>query len=547
MSMDLSQALQQALHCLQSGPPEKCVRLCNEILAESPGLIQALYLRGCAAFHTGDIAQSVSDLEIVHGNLPEHLHAARYLGRSLRAAGRFEEALAPLQAALGENELEVHARYELATCLTRLRRRPEAIDHYQAILRLQPGNAQVAANLALLLERENRLEEAESWTNKALTMNPANETAQMTRATLDRRSGKNHEAAQRLRSLITEIDNPINRSIAWNQLGKCFESQEDWDKAFNAFSESNRILRQHHPGSRADPRGPHGLQTLARIQAWLKENPTAAWNEPVVPDTGGIAFLVGFPRSGTTLLDRMLSAHPDIEVLEEKSLFSFLHQDWSEPGTLEALADVNDAQITDAREIYRREMSRHRRQPQRSLVIDKLPLNLAYLFLIHRLFPEAPVIFLQRHPLDVCISCYFQAFELEASMAYFLDIQHTAQYYNAVMQVAARSIDQVGSPIHQLRYEDLVTVPTDQLKALLNFLALEWDDSMLEYRQQGVVDTSNTPSYQQVSQPLYTQSIGKWMHYAKQLESSLSVLQPWVKRFGYQETRNVKGAETLLR
>lgn len=541
--MDLSKSLQRALHYLQSGAPEKCTNVCNEVLAENPRLIEARYLRGCAAYRTGHIAQSITDLEIVRGDYPEHLHAAYYLGRSLRAAGKLEEALAPLQAALGQDELTVHARYELATCLARLRRRPEAIDHYQAILALQPGNAQVAANLASLLERENRLKEAESWTGKALRMNPANETARMARATLDRRSGKCAEAAQELRSLIPEISNPINRSIAWNQLGQCLEGQGDWDEAFNAFSESNLILKKHHTGSRPYPRGPHGLQTLARIEEWLQENPLAAWNEPATHDTGGIAFLVGFPRSGTTLLDRMLGAHPDIEVLEEKSLFSCLHQDWSEPGTLEALADVNEAQITDARKIYRREMSRHRRQPQRSLVIDKLPLNLAYLFLIYRLFPEAPVIFLQRHPMDVCISCYFQAFELEASMAYFLDIQQTAQYYNAVMQVAALSMDQVGSPLHQLRYEDLVAEPKDQLTALLNFLALEGHDSMLEYRQQGGSETSNTPSYQQVSQPLHTRSIGKWRQYSKQLESSLSVLQPWVKRFGYQETNTAKSAD----
>jgi len=533
--MDLPESLQRALHYLQAGPPEKCVSVCNEILAESPGLIEALYLRGCAAFQTGDIAQSVSDLEIVHGNHPEHLHAAYYLGRSLRVAGRLEEALAPLQAALGEDELTVPARYELATCLARLRRRPEAIDHYQAILTRQPGNAQVAANLASLLERENRLDEAESWTGKALQMDPADETAQMTRATLDRRSGKYPEAAQGLRSLIPGISKPINRSIAWNQLGQCLEGQGDWDEAFNAYSESNRILKKHHANSRPDPRGPHGLQTLARIQEWLTEYPMAGWNEPATDDTGGIAFLVGFPRSGTTLLDRMLRVHPDIEVLEEKSLFSSLHQDWSEPGTLEALADVNEAQIIDARNIYRQEMSRHRRQPQRSLVIDKLPLNLAYLFLIHRLFPQAPVIFLQRHPMDVCISCYFQAFELEASMAYFLDVEETAQYYHAVMQVAALSMDQIGNPIHQLRYEDLVAEPKDQLTALIKSIALERHDSMLDYRQQGGSATSNTPSYQQVSQPLHTRSVGRWRHYSKQLESSLALLQPWVKRFGYQE------------
>ena len=531
--MDSQKSLQQAFDYLQSGAPAKCVSACDEILAGSPGLIQALYLRGCAAFETGDIARSISDLEIVYGNHPEHLHAAYYLGRSLRATGRLEDALAPLQAALGEDEFTVNAHYEIATCLTGLRRRPEAIDHYQAVLTLQPDNAQVAANLASLLERENRLDEAENWTGKALQLNPANETAQMTRATLDRRNGKYAQAAQELRSLIPETSNPINCSIVWNQLGQCLEGQQEWDEAFSAFSESNRILQMYHKGARPDPRSPHSLQTLARIQAWLEESPVAGWKESAAQDTGGIAFLVGFPRSGTTLLDRMLSAHSDIEVLEEKSLFSFLHQDWSEPGTLEALTDINDARIADAREIYRKEMSGHRRQPERSLVIDKLPLNLAYLFLIHRLFPNAPVIFLQRHPMDVCISCYFQAFELEASMAYFLDIQQTAQYYDAVMQVAALSMEQVGNPLFKLRYEDLVAGPKEQLTELLGFLALEKQDSMLEYRPQGGSEASNTPSYQQVSQPLHSRSIGKWRHYEKQLEPGLSILKPWVERFGY--------------
>ena len=533
--MDLPGSLQRAFDYLRSGAPAECIGLCDEILADSPGLIQALYLRGCAAFETGDIAGSVSDLDIVYGNHPEHLQSAYHLGRSLRAAGRLEEALAPLRAALDESEIAVRARYELASCLAQLRRRSEAIDHYQAILRLQPDNVQVAANLASLLERENRLDEAERWAGKALLTDSANETAQMTRATLDRRSGKYPQAAQAFRSLLPGIDNPINRSIAWNQLAQCLEGQQDWDEAFDAFSESNRILQQHQAGSRPDPRGPHGLQTLARIQEWLTENPMAGWNEPVTPDPGGIAFLVGFPRSGTTLLDRMLGAHPEIEVLEEKSLFSPLHRDWARPGILESLTDISDAEIVDARQIYRQEMSRHRRQPQRSLVIDKLPLNLAYLFLIRRLFPQAPVIFLQRHPMDVCISCYFQAFELKASMAYFLDIQQTAQYYDAVMQVAALSVDQVVNPIHRLRYEDLVAEPKDQLAGLLNFLSLEGQDEMLEYRQRADSDSSNTPSYQQVSQPLHTRSIGKWRHYSRQLEPGLSFLRPWARQFGYQD------------
>ena len=128
-------------------------------------------------------------------------------------------------------------------------------------------------------------------------------------------------------------------------------------------------------------------------------------------------------------------------------------------------------------------------------------------------------------------------------MAYFLDLQQTAHYYDAVMQVAALSVDQVGNPIHKLRYEDLVAGPKDQLTALLNFLSLEWNDSMLEYQTHVGSETSSTPSYQQVSQPLYTRSIGKWRHYSKQIESGFSILEPWVKQFGYEEMDTTKRGE----
>jgi tetratricopeptide (TPR) repeat protein len=528
-------ALQRALHHLETGAPERCLNVCEEILADSPGLIQALYLRGCAALATGDIARAVTDLEVVHGNHPEHLHAAFNLGRSLVAAGRFEEALAPLQTAFNDLDLALPVRYQLAICFTRLRRRTDAIEQYEAILSVQPDNTQVAANLASLLERENRLDEAGHWASQVLAADPGNELARVTSATLARRGENYPEAIAQLRALIPDIQNPVNRSIALNQLGQCLESRQDWDEAFEAFSEANRILLNHHPAATPDPRGPHGLKTLARIRDWLAERPMERWNEAPTDQAGGIAFLVGFPRSGTTLLDTMLGAHPDLEVLEEKSLFAHLHQDWSNPGTLEALVDVTDAQIIDAREIYRREMSRHRRLPDRSMVIDKLPLNLAYLFLIYRLFPEAPVIFLLRHPMDACTSCYFQAFELEGAMANFLDIERTANFYDAMMQVASPSLEQIGNPVHTMRYEDLVTAPVEQLAQLFEFLDLEKPDPMPDYRQSTRDAISNTPSYQQVSQPLYQRSIGRWRHYAEPLESLRPVLEPWARRFGYDE------------
>ena len=255
LAVDMPKSLQRAMHHLQSRRPAETFQICSAILAEHPGTIQAHYLRGCAAFEIGEIERSVSDLEIVHDNHPEHLHAAYYLGRALRAAGNLEAALPPLRAALAADDLVVRAHYDLAVCLAGLRRRTEAIEHYEAILALQPGNSQVAANMASLLERENRLDDAAAWTDKALSTDPGNEVAQMTRATLDRRNGEYMQAAKTFRRLILSTPNPVNRSIAWNQLGQCLEGQQKWGEAFDAFRESNQILRTHHKDADPDPRG----------------------------------------------------------------------------------------------------------------------------------------------------------------------------------------------------------------------------------------------------------------------------------------------------
>jgi len=520
------------LRDLREGRPESCLQVCDKVLAENPGLLPAHYLRGNALFETGKVQESVADLDIAWRSQSDNLNAAYYLGRSLRAAGRFEEAIIPLEAAVSDHAFETVARYELATCLNQVRRRSEAIEQYLALLEKQQDHAQAAANLSSLLERENRLDEADRWATRALSLEPDNDTAQMAKAAIDRRSGRLAEAEARLRELSVKVSHPVNRSIVFNHLGQCLDSVGEWDEAFESFSESNQILKSHHPAARPNPPDRHSLETMAVIHDWLLGKPISGWKSALPDEEGGIAFLLGFPRSGSTLLDRILSAHPDIEVLEEKGLFSEIHQDWSNRAILDALAHVNEEQILDARAIYRTALARYRQKPGRRLVIDKLPLNLAWIFLINRVFPDAPIIFLRRHPLDACLSCYFQAFELEASMAYFLELEDTAAYYDAVMNVAVESLVQADNPIHEIGYERLVSDLKQETGQLVSFLGLQWSDNVLKYRELEQGEASNTPSYQQVVQPVYQHSVGRWRNYATQLEPIVPVLERWIKSYG---------------
>ena len=152
---------------------------------------------------------------------------------------------------------------------------------------------------------------------------------------------------------------------------------------------------------------------------------------------------------------------------------------------------------------------------------------------IHRLFPNALIIHAQRDPRDVCLSCWFGMFDLVGAMPYFLDLSETVSYYDAVNRVLANSM--AGLPIrsHAVRYEDLVGDLEGTVRSVLAFLGADWNDTILAYREATIGQRINTPSYQQVSQPLYTRSIGRWKNYESEIGDAFDPLDRWVNEWGY--------------
>jgi tetratricopeptide (TPR) repeat protein len=534
-NQELTRQLNAAANRLQSGDPTACIEICDRLLKERPGLLQAHYLRGMAAVQTRQPPLAASDLREVHKRQPGNLHAALFLGRSLRQLERYEEAIPVLRAAMTQKQFETDARYELARCHTRLRDHDQAALQYRKVLELYPRHADAAANLAFLSERENKLAQARKWAARALEIAPRNTMAQLTMATVQRRNGQERQAIESLREMLTGPLSPVNRSVALNQLGQCFDRLADYPSAFDAYSQSNELLKRNHPYGRASDEGSYGTITLGALRRWLSANPPHGWSHAPPADAPAPVFLVGFPRSGTTLLDRALSAHPQVEVLEELELMDEVRRDWVDEGALARLPDLSGPKIQEARNTYLRAMERNRLSPERPVVVDKLPLNLAYLFLIHRLFPSAKVLFMLRDPRDASISCYFQSFDLQGAMPYFLDLGDTVAYYDAVMALALDSFSAMGNPQLPVRYEKLVTEFEPQMRQIVSYLGLDWTSDILDYRSVNHKRRVDTPSYQQVVQPLYTRSIGRWRNYREQLELVLPRLGPWIERFGYAD------------
>jgi hypothetical protein len=244
-----------------------------------------------------------------------------------------------------------------------------------------------------------------------------------------------------------------------------------------------------------------------------------------------LAFLVGFPRSGTTLADTFLMGHPACRVIEEMPL---LHEAGASLGAISQLTDADERALREVRDQYLGRVRALLGSETPDLVIDKFPLNLLAAPLIHCLFPDAPVIFVQRHPCDAVLSGLMQSFEPNVGMASFLDLEDAAEFYDCVMEAwfAMRASLQLN--IHTVVYEDLVRDPESALRPLVHALGLEWDERMLDHQSTAKRrGTLLNTSYNQVTERLSGSASGRWRRYEKQLAPVLPTLLPWAERLGY--------------
>ena len=206
-------------------------------------------------------------------------------------------------------------------------------------------------------------------------------------------------------------------------------------------------------------------------------------------------------------------------------------------GTLNDVAALDERQIESLRRVYFDELDKYLDPGERPLrVVDKLPLNLVQAGVIQRVFPQARFIFAQRHPCDAVLSCYMRAFIMNAGMVNCLDLAEAARLYDSVMRLWTQYQDVLPLQVHTVRYETLIRDFDSAVSACLDFLDMDWDDGVRDYvetaKRSGQI---STPSYDQVTQALYTGASGRWQRYRKHLEPVLPVLLPWAERMGYTE------------
>ena len=253
-----------------------------------------------------------------------------------------------------------------------------------------------------------------------------------------------------------------------------------------------------------------------------------------------IALLTGFPRSGTTLLEQVLDAHPDLVSSEErdfigKDIFSGFTAHRGMSSLLDVMNECSPAEIESHRKRYFAAMEYLLAEPIGGRIhLDKNPSYNLIIPLMLRIFPEARLIVALRNPRDVVLSCYLRYLPLNAVSVHYLDVRRAAERYVLDMKAWLRLREQVDVPWCAIRYEDIVADLEAQAREALGVLGLDWNAAVLNYRDRLTVTKQVTsPSYEAVAQPIYTRAIDRWTNYEKYLEPALEVLAPFVREFGY--------------
>lgn len=442
-------------------------------------------------------------------------------------AERYDEALALLKRA--QDALSADADFWIAKGLAHagLDEQDDAEAAYRRAIARAPNLALAYANLGFLLESQSRLDEAEEVLRQAEAANVDAASLLLLRASLLRRRGD--VAAALAAAEAAPTPNAAAKISRAELIAQCADRMDDAPRAFVAMTEMNELKAQA-PEARGYDRGAFARK-LEALDAQLTLDWIAQWR-PLAPGARSApVFLLGFPRSGTTLLDTMLRGHPRVAVLEELPMMEAVNAALGDPARA---GSIDDAEAEKLRAIYFDTLAAQGVPSGRDVVIDKLPFHIADTVLIHRLFPDARFIFALRHPCDAVLSCFMQNFQVNFGMAAFLDIEHAARLYDRTMTYWTHCTKLLPLSTHTLRYEGLIEDAEGEMRALLGFLDLPWDESVLAHQKNAAGRTRvRTPSYWQVTEKLYTRASGRWRRYQAQMAPVLPLLTPWAARFGY--------------
>lgn len=570
---DRDDALRWIDRAVRAGDIPRAAALAEEALGqgiEHPGVLN---LAAHAALERGDFGRTIALLERARGLAPRDVHVLNSLGIAYKRVGRFADAIEAFDAAIAAAPTLANGHYNKGTAFEAQDDLESARAAYEQAIAREPNFADALGRLSFLAAMRGEYDEACVFAERAVGGRPNELPAALKVAEFAQRRG-DHTAAAMLAGRVVErmpdylpavlslakaevsagthdsarthlnllLARPAlgdSHALALNLLARIEEESGNYPAAFAAYTEAKAKLDRAYAGQHGTPTGTAYGDRVAYLVRYFGAAPAQQWAavpdnaKPVPNGPTRHVFMVGFIRSGTTLLERTLAQHPGIATMEEEESLIRATTDFvGEEGGLDRLA-VAPSEILDR---YREHYWRASRGAVPTLggkvFVDKMPFYSLYIPLIAKLFPTAKIIFSLRDPRDVVLSCLKQPFTMNAAMYEVANLERAARLYDSVMQLREIYRERVGLAWLDSRYEDLVTDFTGEIGRVLDFLGVAWNDAIRDVATSRQARVSTTPSGAQVARGLYDGS-GQWRRYKTEMAPVLPILAPWVEKFGY--------------
>jgi tetratricopeptide (TPR) repeat protein len=494
-----------------------------------------------AAWHRKDFLESIETLERASRLAPSNAGILLQLGRYHGLRYDYTAAERCFKQALRVAPRKTEMLTIIADHCHNFRSQDLAERYLRRTLEQPDVTPLACLKLAELYERLRRLPEAAQLVDRALTLNPVFPAALVVRARLERQAGRLESAERLLRSFITKpIPYMMTRVLAWYELGNILDRQEKFNDAMESFLEAKSLLRAE--AARNFGRLKILYDDLKLMESNISAEILRHWfdNGAALVPPRRLALLCGYARSGTTLLEQVLDAHPDIVSADETEIFNDdalppLKRDLpSNTPVLTVLEAADIPVLQQARSGYFRSMEYSIGSPIAGrLLLDKNPILTAHIPAYVRIFPETKFLIALRDPRDVVLSRFMLPQPLVPDTTPFLSLKGTIEDYTIIMGIWRTLKPLTPCPCLEVRYEDMVDNLESVARRTLGFLGAPWEARVLEFDEHARKKIVLSPTYADVTQPVYKRACGRWRNYQKYLEPHLAELEPFVKAFGY--------------
>ncbi|MGY6276968.1 tetratricopeptide repeat-containing sulfotransferase family protein [Methylomonas sp. MgM2] len=394
--------------------------------------------------------------------------------------------------------------------------------------------------LALSHSRLNQKKQALSVGKQALKLVPDSAMLSILVATLEITAGDLESARRRLEKVLHNIGLSAEEKFrAHKELARVLDKLGAYEQVFTHLHAAGKVSSELPEVQRQDARMVPSMLEIYNRE--FDRDLLGRWTSiDFPPNQPAPVFVLGFMRTGTTLTQEVLGAHPEVFVADETDLImatvNELKRMFNHKGNMpEMLQRLDFDGVLHLREFYwQRAKSLFGDNIGSKLFLDKTTMNSIDIGLINCIFPDGKLIFLLRDPRDVCLSCFMQTMIPTPSTVHLLTWEGTAQFYAQIMDWWATVKTRLSMEFIEFRYEDAVFDFEASFRQVFDFLGLEWDAGVADFHKNAVGKVIASPSFSQVAQPLYSSSVGRWKRYESEYAAILDTLKPFIEAYGYQ-------------